>query len=109
MKRRLPRKHPASKSTPVKTELIHQKAVSQKSRKITADVPQSLLDAAARLAPASGQRLTTSALVRQAIEYFVEMEQARRLEHELEAGYLATADVSENIHRDFQYADAENS
>jgi metal-responsive CopG/Arc/MetJ family transcriptional regulator len=82
------------------------KSAAPRSKKITVDIPQSLLDAAARVV--SERHLTTSALVREAMEYYVQEKQARRLERELEEGYLATADLSERVHREFEYVDAEN-
>ena len=85
-------------SARAKSEL--HKAVAPKAKKITVNIPQSLLDAAAQIV--SERHLSTSALVREAMEYYVEQKQALRLERELEEDYLATADLSERVHREFE-------
>jgi CopG family transcriptional regulator / antitoxin EndoAI len=93
-------------TTPPNSRMTTPGAASSKAKKITIDIPKSLLEAAAQIV--SERQVTTSALVREAMEYFVEQKQARKLEQELEEGYLATANLSKRVHREFEHVDAEN-
>ncbi len=49
----------------------------------------------------------TSTFLRQAVEKFLDDLQRRKLERELEEGYVANAAVSEQTMKDFQFVDEE--
>lgn len=75
------------------------------AKKITVDIPLHLYEQAEQVI---GERhITRSVLVREALERFLEGIRREKLERELREGYLAYGPVSEEIHREFRYADAE--
>ena len=51
--------------------------------------------------------ITTS--VRNAIERYLKSIKRKKLECELEEGYSANSDISEQIHKEFEFVDAEQA
>lgn len=76
-------------------------------KKITVDIPQSLYKEAEEVI--RERHITTSVFVRQAMERHLKSIKRRKLERELEEGYLANAALGDQIHKEFEFADAEQS
>lgn len=74
-------------------------------KKITVDIPRQLYDQAEQVI--AERHITRSVLIREALERFLEGVRREKLEGELREGYLAYAAVSDQVHRDFEHADAE--
>lgn len=76
------------------------------SRKIIVDFPEPLYSRTEK----ATQELATSrsALIRLAVERFLEVLSKQRLEGELVEGYQANAKLNQRIAQDFSHVDAEN-
>jgi metal-responsive CopG/Arc/MetJ family transcriptional regulator len=76
------------------------------SRKIIVDFPEPLYS---RTEKATRELATSrSALIRLAVERFLEVLSNQRLERELLEGYQANAKLNQRIAQDFSHVDAEN-
>lgn len=82
------------------------RAALRASRKIIVDFPEPLFSRTEK----ATQELATSrsALIRLAVERFLEVLSNQRLERELVDGYQANAKLNQRIAQDFSHVDAEN-
>jgi metal-responsive CopG/Arc/MetJ family transcriptional regulator len=78
-----------------------------KAKKITVDIPQSLYKEAEQVI--QERHITTSVFVREAMERHLKSIKRRKLERELEEGYLANAGLNDQIHEEFEFVDAEQA
>jgi metal-responsive CopG/Arc/MetJ family transcriptional regulator len=78
-----------------------------KAKKITVDIPWSLYEEAEELI--KERQITTSMFVREAMERHLKSIKRRKLERELAEGYVANADVGDQIHNEFEFVDAEQA
>ena len=78
-----------------------------KAKKITVDIPRSLYEETAEVV--QEQNITTSMFVREAMERYLRSIKRRRLERELEEGYVANAELGDQIHKEFEFVDAEQA
>jgi Arc/MetJ-type ribon-helix-helix transcriptional regulator len=78
-----------------------------KAKKITVDIPQSLYKEIEEVV--QERHITTSVFVREAIERHLKAIKRRKLERELEQGYLANASLGDRIHEEFELVDAEQA
>ena len=85
----------------------HMGTAAARAKKITVDIPRSLYEEAERLV--REREITTSILVRQAVEKYLGDIRRERLEQELREGYLANDALGDKIHREFAAVDAEQS
>lgn len=79
--------------------------VSPRAKKITVDIPQSLYRRTVEIV--RERHMTTSELVREAMEQYLDAIRQKKLENELAEGYIANAALSEQVHKEFQFVDAE--
>ena len=94
----------ANMKAPIKTK-ESMSAAAAKAKKITVDVPRELYDEAEEIV--HERKISTSVFVREAMEHHLADIKQKKLERELAEAYLATADVSARIHKEFQFVDAE--
>ena len=80
-------------------------AAAPARKKITVDIPQSLYKRTEEVL--HERHITTSELVREAMEQYLDTLWHKKLEEELAEGYIANAALSEQVHREFEFADAE--
>jgi len=78
-----------------------------KAKKITVDIPQSLYKETEEVV--RERHITTSVFVREAMERHLKSIKRRKLERELAEGYLANAGLSDQIHEEFEFVDAEQA
>jgi metal-responsive CopG/Arc/MetJ family transcriptional regulator len=78
-----------------------------KAKKITVDIPQSLYKETEKIV--QERQITTSVFVREAMERHLKAIKRRKLERELEEGYLANASLGDRIHEEFEFVDAEQA
>jgi metal-responsive CopG/Arc/MetJ family transcriptional regulator len=78
-----------------------------KAKKITVDIPRSLYKETEEIV--QERQITTSEFVREAIERHLKAIKRRKLERELEEGYLANASLGDRIHEEFEFVDAEQA
>jgi metal-responsive CopG/Arc/MetJ family transcriptional regulator len=80
-------------------------SAAAKAKKITVDIPQSLYKETEEVV--QERHITTSEFVREAMERHLKSIKRRKLERELEEGYLANASLGDRIHEEFEFVDAE--
>ncbi len=73
-------------------------------KKITVDIPLPMYEA---IEASRESNTTTSVFVRHAIERYLRFLERTKLERELQEGYLANAALSDQIHKEFEFVDAE--
>ena len=78
-----------------------------RAKKITVDIPRSLYKETKEVT--SERHITTSVFVREAMERYLDDIRRAKLRRELEEGYLANARLSDQIHREFEFVDAEQT
>lgn len=78
-----------------------------KAKKITVDIPQSLYKETEEMI--HERHTTISVFVREAMERHLKSIKRRKLERELEEGYLANASLGDQIHEEFEFVDAEQA
>jgi metal-responsive CopG/Arc/MetJ family transcriptional regulator len=78
-----------------------------KPKKITVDIPQSLYKETEEVV--QERHITTSVFVREAIERHLRSIKRKKLERELEEGYVANAGLGDRIHKEFEFVDAEQA
>jgi metal-responsive CopG/Arc/MetJ family transcriptional regulator len=82
-------------------------STAAKAKKITVDIPQSLYKETEKIV--QERQITTSEFVREAMERHLKAIKRRKLERELEEGYLANASLGDRIHEEFEFVDAEQA
>ena len=80
---------------------------ADKAKKITVDIPRALYEETAEVV--RERHITTSVFVREALEGYLRSIKRRKLERELEEGYIANADLGDQIHKEFEFVDAEQA
>jgi metal-responsive CopG/Arc/MetJ family transcriptional regulator len=78
-----------------------------KAKKITVDIPRVLYEETEGVVHERG--ITTSVFVREAMERYLKSIKRRKLERELEEGYVANAALGDQIHKEFDFVDAEQA
>jgi metal-responsive CopG/Arc/MetJ family transcriptional regulator len=78
-----------------------------KAKKITVDIPQSLYKETEQVI--RERHITTSVFVREAMKCHLKSIKRRKLERELQEGYLANAGLGDQIHEEFEFVDAEQA
>ncbi len=79
--------------------------VHSRVKKITVDIPGPLYRKAEEVV--QERHISTSVFVREAMERFLEQIHKERLEQQLAEGYVTHAALSEQVHKDFAFVDAE--
>jgi metal-responsive CopG/Arc/MetJ family transcriptional regulator len=82
-------------------------AAPARAKKITVDIPLSLYEETQEVL--NERQITTSVFVREAMERYLEGIKQKKLERELAEGYVAHAALSQRIHDEFEFVDAEQS
>jgi metal-responsive CopG/Arc/MetJ family transcriptional regulator len=80
-------------------------AITSKKKKLVVDVPKALFDET-EIATRE-LHTTTSDIVRKALEQYLLGRRQKKLEQELEAGYLANAASARRVNEEWSAADAE--
>lgn len=80
-------------------------ASAARAKKISVDIPRSLYEETEEIV--SKRHITKSVFVREAIEHYLGDIKRTTLERELEEGYATYASLSDRIHREFEYVDAD--
>ena len=78
-----------------------------RAKKITVDIPRSLYKETKELT--AERHITTSVFVREAMERYLDDIRRAKLQRELEEGYIANAPLSDRIHKEFEFVDAEQA
>ncbi len=78
-----------------------------RAKKITVDIPRSLYEETEEVI--RERHITKSTFVREAMERYLKAIKRKKLERELEEGYLANAALSDQIHKEFEFVDAEQA
>ena len=76
-----------------------------RARKITVDIPRRLYEETEEVI--QERHITTSMFVRDAMQRYLKVIKRKKLERELEEGYLANAELGNQIHKEFESVDAE--
>lgn len=82
-------------------------AATARAKKITVDIPLSLYKEAEGVL--QERHITTSEFVRDAMEQYLLNIRQKKLDEELAEGYAAYAEISERIHNEFQFVDADQA
>lgn len=80
-------------------------ATVARSKKITVDIPRSLYEETEAIV--HEREISTSVFVREAMERYLRYIRHKKLEKDLEEGYLANASLTRQIHAEFALADAD--
>jgi Arc/MetJ-type ribon-helix-helix transcriptional regulator len=78
-----------------------------RAKKITVDIPRPLYEAAEEVT--AERHITTSDFVREAMERYLDDIRSAKLQRELEEGYIANARLGDQIHKEFDFVDAEQA
>jgi metal-responsive CopG/Arc/MetJ family transcriptional regulator len=78
-----------------------------RAKKITVDIPRSLYEETEEVI--HERHITTSMFVRDAMERYLKSINRKKLERQLEEGYVANAALGDQIHNEFEFVDAEQS
>ena len=80
-------------------------AAAARSKKITVDIPRSLYEETEEIV--HEREISTSVFVREAVERYLRHIRRKKLEQELEEGYRANATLTQRIHAEFAFVDAD--
>jgi metal-responsive CopG/Arc/MetJ family transcriptional regulator len=82
-------------------------AAPARAKKISVDLPNPLYKQAEAIVHA--RHISTSVFVREAVKRYIEEIRQEELDRLLEEGYKTTAEIGDRIHKEFAFADAEQS
>jgi hypothetical protein len=78
-----------------------------RAKKITVDIPRSLYKETKEVT--AERHITTSMFVREAMERYLDDIRRAKLQRELEEGYIANSPLTDRIHKEFEFVDAEQA